>query len=131
MSMQDIPREQPGSERAAQSNQRRHTDSHRVRTGYQQACQRAHDQARDEQDDEMRQWPHAGIVAAAPVDSNSVTEHGEQAFGRAAPRLGLPVLSLADATLHRYAATEYYSWGDRETLGWVGIRAYRPSGGRG
>ena len=62
MAMEHVPREQAGTEGAAQSDERRHRDPHWVRTGQKQAGQSAHEKPDEEQDDEIGKKSHGCIV---------------------------------------------------------------------
>ena len=68
VAMQDIPREQPGTERAAESNQHRHADAHRVPAWKQQTSQRTHEETHEEQNDEIDDETHTRILAGTSAD---------------------------------------------------------------
>jgi hypothetical protein len=62
VTMQDVPGEEPGAERATDTDERGHADAHRVWTGKQQPCQATHDKADEEQNDEVGDEAHSFIV---------------------------------------------------------------------
>src|ERR1700728_4423329 len=66
MSVQDVPREQTGAERAEPAHNDRRADAHRVGTGEQEPCDRPDYETNERDENEERDEAHAPHLSEEP-----------------------------------------------------------------